>query len=843
MPLGQGSLAGPYEILSTLGTGGMGTVYLARDRRLDRRVALKVLHADPDRDARARLLREARAASALSHPHVCHLYDVGEQDDTPWIAMEYVEGERLDQVIPPGGLDPDEALRLSIQVADALAHAHERGVVHRDLKSANVICDRQGRARILDFGIASRLPRGVAEEVTRSTVVGSGEIAGTLPYMAPELLKGDRADERSDLWSLGVLLHEMLSGALPFRGTTPFATASAILEGPPAPLPASVPAGIASVVSRLLAKNPAGRYRSAAEARAALEAVRGGDPVARPSRPRGRAWWLAAAALLLVAIGWGAVAWITRHAALTLSEQRLLSVAGRSERLPALSPDGSMLAFVASDVDGMAQIWVRNLARDTAVQVTFGDAPASRPRWFPSGDQIVYALAGRGIWSVPSLGGEPRRVLEFGATPNVSWDGARLVFERDRAIWTAAVDGSDARAVEGVQPRYYNVPIGPAFSPDGQSIAYFHPERGPNGDFWIIPAMGGTPRRLTNDLREGGWPTWTADGRSLVVSSARAGSRTLWQVPVDGGEPTPLTAGAGEDDEPDLAADGSRLVYTNVRHSWELRVRDLVGGTERTLLERRTDLLFPLFSNDGRHLTFFGRADYAVAIWTMAMDGSGLRQLTGGRELNHMPRWGPDGTDVYFFQAAPTISFRRVPAVGGASTAFRDWEWQTENAPFFDPSGRYIAYLRQRPLDAPPETPEALVIHEVATGRERELPGEHSHMGRWSPDGRELVVWRHDGNVWICEVVESGTCRVVTQGHAPVWSGDGQRVFVLRAPAGWQSSLEVWSVDPDGGDQRREASLGRFRALDRHFDVSRDGALTWAPWRPGQQELWTAAIE
>jgi Tol biopolymer transport system component/predicted Ser/Thr protein kinase len=841
MPLQQGSMAGPYEILSTLGSGGMGTVYLARDRRLDRRVALKVLHDTPDALAHGQLLHEARAASALNHPHICHVYDVGEHDGMPWIAMEYVEGQPLNAAIQAGRLDPDEALRIAIQIADGLAHAHERGIVHRDLKSANVVCDREGRARILDFGLAAHLPRAVAEQVTRSqSLVEPGGIAGTLPYIAPEVLKGAPAGERSDLWSLGVVLHEMLSGSRPFDGDTTIGLASAIIEQPPRPLPASVPPGVAAAVSRLLAKNPADRYHSASETRAAFEALRAGPRAGdRPAR-RGNGWWIAAAAAAGAAIAWAAWTWIAPPSGLTLSQQRLVSVSGRSERSPALSPDGSQLAFVAADARGVPQIWMRNLARENAVQITAGDRSASRPRWSPSGDRIVY-VAGGGIWSVPPLGGEPTRLMESGAEPNFSRDGSRLVFERDRKIWTAAADGSGARAVPGVPSKYYNVPSGPAFSPDGRSIAYFHPERGPNGDLWVVPAEGGPPRRLTQDLREGGWPVWTADGQWIVFSSARAGSRTLWQVPVDGGSPLPLTTGAGADDEPDLGADGRHLVYSNVRHTWELRIRDLADGQERALLERRGELLFPLFSPDGRHLTFFGRADYAVAIWTMAADGSGLRQLTGGRELNHQPRWGADGSEIYFYQVAPGISFRRIPAVGGASTAFRDWEWQVQNSPFFSPDGRFIAYTRQRPLDAPPDTPEALVVHEVATGQERELPGEHSHMGRWSPDGRELVVWRHDGNVWRCEV-ESGGCTMVTQGTAPVWSGDARRIYVMRVPRGWDQGSEVWSVDRDGGEARFEALLGNFRPTDRYFDVSREGLLAWAPWRAGEHEVWTATV-
>ena len=839
MPLHEGSLAGPYEIMSTLGSGGMGTVYLARDRRLGRRVALKVLHDSAGGSARARLLHEARAASALNHPHICQVYDVGEQDGWPWIAMEYVDGPPLEQTIPAGGFDPDEALRIAIQIADALAEAHAHGIVHRDLKSANVVCDREGRARILDFGIAARLPREVAEQVTRTqgVIEEQGTLVGTLPYMAPEVLKGTRADERSDLWSLGVLLHEMLAGARPFRGDTALALASAIIEQSPPPLPASAPPGVAAAVSRLLAKNPAERYRSAAEARATFEALRAGlVSTGRPVR-RTPGLWIGGALATVVVVASLAWIWFASAAALSLSEHRLLSVSGRAERSPALSPDGSQLAFVAADEQGVSQVFVRNLTADKAVQITFGDRPASRPRWRSSGDQIVYA-AGGGLWRVPPLGGEPTRLVERGTNPNFSRKGARMVYERDLQIWTAAADGSDAGPVPGVPRKYYSIASGPAFSPDGQWIAYFRPEKGPNGDLWVVPAAGGTPRQLTHDLREGGWPVWTADGKWIVVSSARAGSRTLWQVPVEGGDPLPLTTGAGEDDEPDLAADGSRIVYSNVRHRWKLRIRDLATGDERELLERRSELLFPLFSPDGRHLTFFGRADYGVAISTMAADGTGLRQLTAGRELNHQPRWGHDGAHIYFYQAAPDSSFRRIPAVGGASTAFRDWSWEIQNSAFFDPTGRLIAYTRNRPLDTPTGGSEALVIHDIETGQDRVLPGEHSHLGRWSPDGRELAVWRHDGNVWRCEV-ERGVCRLVTQGTLPVWSGNAQRIYVMR---GSVDATEVWSVDRDGGDSRLEAPLGSFRSLDRYFDVSRDGLLAWAPWVPGEHEVWTATV-
>jgi serine/threonine protein kinase/pimeloyl-ACP methyl ester carboxylesterase/Flp pilus assembly protein TadD len=272
-----GAEVGPYRITSALGAGGMGVVYRARDTRLERDVALKVLPEDmvADATARARLLREARTASALNHPNICHIYDVGEFGGHSYIAMEHVEGRPLSQSIPADGLPLDTTLRYAEQLAEALAHAHDRGVLHRDLKSSNVMIMPEGRVKVLDFGLAKRAPANT-DEATRAidSVTQAGSVAGTLHYLAPELLRGQPADARSDLWALGVTLYEMVTGKLPFTGRTGFEASAAILREPPAPLPAHVPAGLRSVLMRCLAKEPAQRYQRAGELRAALEAIR-----------------------------------------------------------------------------------------------------------------------------------------------------------------------------------------------------------------------------------------------------------------------------------------------------------------------------------------------------------------------------------------------------------------------------------------------------------------------------------------------------------------------------------------------------------------------------------------
>ncbi|MGH9369753.1 MAG: protein kinase domain-containing protein, partial [Thermoanaerobaculia bacterium] len=279
-----GTTLGHYRILERLGAGGMGEVYRAHDVQLDRDVAVKVLPGESfgDPGARARLLREARSGAALNHPHICSIYEVGEAGGQAYIAMELVAGETLDAMLAGGALSAERVLRYGLQIAEALAHAHERGMVHRDLKSANVVITPQGQAKVLDFGLAKRVSeKGLDEATTHSqaSLTAAGALVGTLPYMAPEQFRGQPADARSDVWALGVVLYEMAAGSRPFQGQTGFDLSSAILTRPPAPLPGKVPVGLKAVIERCLEKEPARRYQRGGEVRAALQAFQTGEVV------------------------------------------------------------------------------------------------------------------------------------------------------------------------------------------------------------------------------------------------------------------------------------------------------------------------------------------------------------------------------------------------------------------------------------------------------------------------------------------------------------------------------------------------------------------------------------
>src|SRR5262245_59948084 len=293
-----GSTVSHYRILGLLGAGGMGAVYRARDERLDRELAVKLLLGDcvDDVTARARLVHEARMASSLNHPHIAHIYEVSEDHEHLFIAMELVEGRTLRASIPAGGLAPETLLRQGLHIADALAYAHEKGVIHRDLKSANIMLNPEGRVKVLDFGLAKRLPeKGGGEASPDLNLTATGTVVGTPNYLPPEVLRGEPADARSDIWSLGVVLYEMASGQLPFDRASFGELSEAILNGTPAPLSGRIPIGIQAVIARCLAKDPSQRYHQGNEVRAAIETLIGS------TSPKGvrvpRPLWIPAAIL------------------------------------------------------------------------------------------------------------------------------------------------------------------------------------------------------------------------------------------------------------------------------------------------------------------------------------------------------------------------------------------------------------------------------------------------------------------------------------------------------------------------------------------------------------------
>jgi Tol biopolymer transport system component len=567
-----------------------------------------------------------------------------------------------------------------------------------------------------------------------------------------------------------------------------------------------------------------------------------GRASATPYRVKVAAALLAAIALI------GAVAMLLpRRPSAARSEEdarvaglELLSTFAGSHRWPTLSPDGRMVAFV-SDAGGTSQVWIKNVATGDPVQITFGDVAAVRPRW--SGDRIVYSRSAGGVWSVPPLGGEPRQIVADGWNADVSSDG-RLVFERGGQIFIAGADGSGASQVPRSPWRlieHYG-DSWPTFSPDGTFIAVFLGEQGRYGDYWILAADGSEPRRVTSDLQEGGAPTWTPDGTSLVVSSARSGSVNLWRVPLAGGPPEALTTGPGEDIDPVVSPDGRTLLFANVKRTWALVVQNMRSGTHQTLLEKRTPLGFPRYSPDGHRIALMSRNSRGeMHLFVMGADGSNFTAVTDrAGELNIMPQWSGDGEALYFYQVRPSLTFRRIAVTGGVSREVAAWSFPRQFQAAVEPRDRGVVYssVEQGAL-------RQSRVRDLTTGSESALPFalfEH----RFSRDGRLIAGESRDHEVLVCES-ESGRCRTLTPKHhrsltALAWSGDGARLYFLR-----HTNARVWgdltSVDVDGGAVKVHGPLGPFeRDFYMWMDASPRDDIVFTICRESPHELWSARL-
>jgi Tol biopolymer transport system component len=526
-----------------------------------------------------------------------------------------------------------------------------------------------------------------------------------------------------------------------------------------------------------------------------------------------------------------------------LTGLELISTFAGSHRWPVVSPDGRMVAFV-SDASGTPQIWIKRLATEEPIQITFGDHPVVRPRWLADGDRIIYSRRGGGIWAVPALGGEPRQLVKDGWNADVSPDGQRLVYERAGQTFIAAADGAGEKPLPRT-PRRLIEHYGdswPTFSPDGKSIAVFLGEQGRHGDYWILPSDGDEPRRITSDLQDGGAPTWMPDGKSLVVSSARSGSVNLWRIPVAGGPPEALTTGSGEDLDPTVSPDGQTLLFANVKRTWALIVQDLRVGTRRNLHEQRTPIAFPRYSPDGDRIALMGRNSRGeMQLFVTGADRSNLTTVTNAAgELNIMPQWSGDGKTLYYYQVRPSLSFRRLSIAGGASGEIARWSYAHQFQAAVDPRERTIVYS----LVQNGNLRESRLL-DLETGSEMALPFA-LYEQRFSRDGRLVAGESRDHELVVCES-EGGQCRTLTpKNEHPLttiaWSGDGTRIFFLR-----HTSDRVWgtltSVAVNGGAMTVHGQIGPFeRDFQMSMDVSPRDEIVFPICREGPHELWLAKL-
>ena len=848
----------------------MGEVHLAKDTRLDRKVAIKLLLAGKaDRGVSLeRFQSEARAVSSLNHPNICALYDVGEQNGRDYLVMELLEGETIAHRLTRGPLPPDQILRHAIEIAEALDHAHRHGIVHRDLKPANVMLTKSG-AKLLDFGLAKWHSKRAdffesLETTTREPpLTGAGQVAGTPQYMAPEQLEGKPVDARTDLFAFGALVHEMATGRRAFEATSQASLVAAILGTDPPSIsslqPLSPPA-LDRVVKKCLAKDPDERWQTARDLADALKWISHDSSQSGASQPghsvpivgKGSSRHLnagAAIALLAAAVGMGWWIWRQTSRPLQATDLRLISTFSGEHWGASFSPDGNFIAFL-KEVEGTPQIWVKNLAEGDPIQITFGDVPVRRLVWSPLNDRIVFSRFRAGLWSVAPLGGSARRILEFGDAPKFSTDGRLLVFARGSGIWTANADGGDVREVSGVPSTPWPVDRFPDLSPDGQTIAFFHPtETAPIwGDIWIIPVGGGQPRQLTFDAGEVGWPSWSPDGQSIVFSSSRGGSLTLWRVNVAGGTPTALTTGAGEDTEPDVSADGKKLIYSTQRKSWSLILMDPATGQEKEILSRRTRIAPPSFSPKEDQIAFNQPVVAGTAqLFVSSLDGREVRQVTQGeREQNILPQWSGDGASLYFYRLLPAQSFRKISVEGGTSSEVAPLDLRTARSAHVDPQGRAIAYTTIEGGQ-----PKAAIVRDLRSGKEHTL-GRLIARPRWSPDSKtvfgDYTAPDPGGDIfnrWIVAAcpADGGACRTLVRGFMVVPSHDGSSLFFVRDTGAARGLRELWMSSVDGSKPHKVGNIGPLPSDIWGYDVSPTNQITYTRLNASRRELWLASLK
>ena len=657
----------------------MGAVYRAYDPRLQRHIAIKVLSTgfggDPDR--LRRFEQEALAVARLAHPNILAVHDIGSFEGSPYIVTELLEGETLRETMNGRQLSGRKALDFARQIAQGLAAAHEHGIVHRDIKPENLFVTTEGRVKILDFGIAKLTDvEGTAGSAATLTAHGLGPV-GTAGYMSPEQARGDRTDFRSDLFSLGVVLYEMVAGVAPFRRGTAAETMTAILrEDPPELTESQVGvAGLHRVVQHCLEKKSADRFQTARDLLFALDSLSGSGFAApstpRPRRTSRRAVQVAAGAAVLALIAAAGYALgLSRHSPaasdLVSGVYRLTEFTGLEE-FPAISPDSKAVAFTAR-VAGVEQIFVRLVAGGTPLQITKDRADHSLPRWSPDSSAVVYfspAVPGdlQGtIWEIPALGGAPRRIIDSIGGGDVGAKGRFAVFRlagKQVELVSAAADGSDPRTIARfAEPFYFKYP---RWSPDGKWIAYQRGD-GVRWDLFAVEVAQGAVRQLTHDNAQIHGLTWLPDSSAVVYSSSRATTMSylptlgLWQQPLEGGQPRRLAVADVSYLQPDMHGAGA-IVASRSQIQFDLWQYPTQGAASENVrravrITRQTgQVQTPTVGPADREIAFLSDSGGHANLWITTPATGELRQLTYERDPGvamGVPIWSPDGKAIAF---------------------------------------------------------------------------------------------------------------------------------------------------------------------------------------------------
>lgn len=825
-----GSSLAHYTIVRKLGSGGMGEVYLAHDTRLGREVALKVLLADvaADPDRRARLEREARAVATLSHPNIVTVHSIEHAGDLHFITMELVAGKALSAIIPRDGLPLKQFFALALPLTDAVGAAHERGVTHRDLKPENVMVGDDGRVKVLDFGLAKIRPGfidGAAETATISAQGRTlqGQIIGTTAYMSPEQAEGKVLDHRSDIFSLGILLHEMITGRRPFGGASHASIVSSILRDVPPPITKmnpELPARLGRIVQRCLEKEPSRRYQSAVDLRNDLseleEDVRSGlrdamaaRATARPGRSlNGGAITGIVAVLAMAAAG---AYWLlgasddatSRLEALGETAFDQLTHLSGEELFPSLSPDGRVIVYVSA-AQGNLDIYAQRVGGENPINLT-RDAQAddSQPAFSPDGEHVAFRSErdGGGIFVMGATGESPRLVANFGYHPAWSPDGQQLVCMTQSVtdpssrfttsqLWVITPATGERRLLsegDAAQPHW---------SPKGHRIAYWaRTAEAGAGDIFTIPAQGGgSPVAVTSDAPLDWNPVWSGDGRHLYFASNRGGSMNLWRIGIDEvtgrprGRPQAVTTGGGTSDQHlSISSDGKRIAYVSRVETMNMRrvsfdpATGTAKGSPEWVIRGSRAVVEPEPSPDGMRLAF-STAGTSQDIVIGNADGTAEQLLTDDAFKDRGPRWSPDGRRIAFY--SDRTGQNEIWTINRDGTG-RQQLTRSPGAhyPVWSPDGLRMAYSTHspngafifdlvRPWDQQTPTPLPAITDTTQT----------FEIWSWSPDGRRLAGQKHladlsHAGIGIHEIGSKEIQWLTDFGEWPVWLRDSRRLL------------------------------------------------------------------
>ena len=712
-----------YNILDQIGRGGMGVVYKAMDTKLQRIVALKFLPEDfqiRDTD-KARFVREARAASAINHSNVCTIYDLKEVRDKQFIVMEYVEGQTLKSLIQS---ETEISLKITvdymIQVAKALQAAHDKGIIHRDVKSENIMVTPDGHIKVMDFGLARM--KG-ATELTKTATT-----AGTVAYMSPEQLDGRDVDTRTDIFSFGVVFYELLAGHLPFKGESPSTMINSILNKEPVAIETyreDCPPSIDKIIQRTLAKNVKARYEAIQDVLDDLSLVQKsrytipGPDVKKQHRKKSRRkhrlnLWvpIAVVTLLLFILGITIISHINGQKKTFLQIIPLTRGGGKAERAQ-FSPDGTQVVYdYLKDDQTHSDIYIQQLGTNQVFQLTSHPESDLWPVWSPHGKYVAFCRSSgdpnvQGIYLISSLGGVEQK-LNSKNCQHLCWspDGQTLAFSHyeSGAIFLMNVKSRQERQL--TFPQISNVGIwvdqSPAFSPDGKYLAFVRCESFATCAIFIIPVSGGDERQITFENEQIFGLTW-APGNRILFSSNRAVGRKLWSIKTNGRSIKLISVGGKRSFYPVVSNDGKRLLYTEFSGGQcdigRIKVPNQNAVTPQEIIVIEGHDCWPDVSPDGSKLTFVSVRTGYSEVWTSDTGGQTLQQVTTLENYTGRPRWSPDGQYITFDSRPHGNSdIFVIPAAGGAPVQLTS-DSLDEVLPNWSRDGEWIYYCTRNKDD------------------------------------------------------------------------------------------------------------------------------------------------